>query len=278
MLETSIGKVKIGDPLRISTAAYNAFVDAAMAHRSQQHGVAGRQEPFFLDGRNLVRVKNTSDAAIGQFGILGVDGVIFEPSGNLAMFKQEVALLGGTPAVSAHSSGRFVVCAEPIDSGRIGLAWGAGVCLAQINVGDESHRFADIAEGDSACLASSSSGPCTILWKESGTGQKWAVIRFGGISEGGESMECFHLTDVSLTPMKGTHKVPSYRSGNTLYFKDGPLGTNIDIYPHPSSNRYNYQAHTTNSLLWARKLQFGTESLWVAAVMSNIPLATCETW
>ncbi|HOQ06145.1 MAG TPA: hypothetical protein PKY88_13140 [Anaerohalosphaeraceae bacterium] len=264
MLETSIGKVKIGDPLRISTAAYNAFVDAAMAHRSQQHGMAGRQEPFFLDGRNLVRVKNTSDAAVGQFGILGVDGVIFEPSGNLTMFKQEVALLGGTPAVSAHSSGRFVVCAEPIDSGRIGLAWGAGVCLAQINVGDESHRFADIAEGDSACLASSSSGPCTILWKESGTGQKWAVIRFGGSGGGGDKPECFLLTDLSQNPMQGTHKI----LGEGWVWVDGSYGS-VQILCHPASQLDNYRL----SYVWAQKVS----GIWVAAEMTNIPFYICSS-
>ncbi len=264
MLETSIGKVKIGDPLRISTAAYNAFVDAAMAHRSQQHGVAGRREPFFLDGRNLVRVKNTSDAAVGQFGILGVDGVIFEPSGNLAMFKQEVAILGSTPSVSAHSSGRFVVCAEPIDSGRIGLAWGSGVCLAQINVGDESHRFADIAEGDSACLASSSSGPCTILWKETGTGQKWAVIRFGGTAEGG-GVEIALFKVISKDTTNGKlrcHKIDKDFSEN--------LEIEYEISPHPGG-AFNLESYIIGNSLWAiQYYDYAGIKYWNALSFTNV--------
>jgi len=44
--------------------------------------------------------------------------------------------------------------------------------------GDEDHGYADIADGDTAKLASGTSG-AYILWKEAGAGTKWAIVRLG---------------------------------------------------------------------------------------------------
>jgi hypothetical protein len=78
-----------------------------------------------------------------------------------------------------------VICAEPIANGSIGAAWAGGVCQVQIEVSDADHAYADVSDGQLTRLASAESGPCTILWKQSGTGTKWAVIRFGGAGGGG---------------------------------------------------------------------------------------------
>ena len=73
----------------------------------------------------------------------------------------------------------FVVLAEPIASVKIGRAYIGGVCLAKVNVTDAGHAYATITDGEEAYLTSAASGPVQILWKEAGTGQKWAQIRLG---------------------------------------------------------------------------------------------------
>ena len=74
--------------------------------------------------------------------------------------------------------GKFAILWEPLKVGTLGLAWIFGVCQAQINVTNASHGYADIANTDATKLTSNVAGGAQILWKESGTGTVWAVIRF----------------------------------------------------------------------------------------------------
>ena len=45
-------------------------------------------------------------------------------------------------------------------------------------MGDAAHGFADVADGVCTSLKSGGTGGATILWKEAGTGLKWALVRF----------------------------------------------------------------------------------------------------
>jgi hypothetical protein len=88
-----------------------------------------------------------------------------------------VAFKGISPTVADHL-GRFAVLLEPVKQGDIGPACVAGVCIVHVDVQDEDHEYADIADGRYR-LATSDSGTARILWKEGGTGTKWAVVRLG---------------------------------------------------------------------------------------------------
>jgi hypothetical protein len=46
-------------------------------------------------------------------------------------------------------------------------------------VSDVDHGYADIDDGDTFHLVSASSGAAKVLWKESGTGDKWALVTIG---------------------------------------------------------------------------------------------------
>jgi hypothetical protein len=48
-----------------------------------------------------------------------------------------------------------------------------------MDVQNEDHRFADVGDEVAGHLVSAVSGAAEILWKESGTGVKWAVVRLG---------------------------------------------------------------------------------------------------
>jgi hypothetical protein len=177
----SLKKVKPGDPLVIPASTFNTFVDVAgdflrRQHQQGQTGTpAGRQS-------GIVLVKNTSGADRNRFDILGVDGVVIAPADNLDGFKNQVALVGVTPA-SSHA-GRFVILQEPIVAGEVGLAVAAGVCPVKVNVAAESDTLAEAVTGDAGKLASGATGSAIILWKETGTGVKWAVVRLGSPAGG----------------------------------------------------------------------------------------------
>jgi hypothetical protein len=49
----------------------------------------------------------------------------------------------------------------------------------KVDVTDEDHGYADVTDADATKLTSVSRGSAQILWKESGTGLKWATVRLG---------------------------------------------------------------------------------------------------
>jgi hypothetical protein len=141
--------------------------------------------PLTGAGTNIIRVRNNTADIINRFGALGVSGSVIEMA--VENPSHNIIVDGYTPSAIDHANGKFVICAEPIQSGRIGRAYAAGVTAAIVNVVDESHTYADIDDGQ-YCLKSAESGTCAILWKESGTGQLLAIVRFGGAGSVGTSI------------------------------------------------------------------------------------------
>ncbi len=167
-------KTAAGRPLEIPAATWNAMVDAARSHVEQQHDQSAPTDGLFRQG-DIVKVRNQSGQSLDRFAVLGIDSPAIDPQENQREFKNHVALNAVTP--TAQHRGRFVVLLEPLAGGRIGKAWLSGVCPARINVLEDWHSHADIQEGDSSSLTSHPAGSAQILWKEPGTGLKWAVVR-----------------------------------------------------------------------------------------------------
>lgn len=173
----TLKKVQSGEKLRIPAAAYNAFIDTARAERQRQQGREQQPQAEVRD-TTIVLVKNSIGADRARFEVLGVSDVVIKPADNLDQFKNKVALVGVTPLEASHL-GRFVVLTEPLVVNAIGLAVAAGVCPVQLDVNADTDLFADVKDNDAGKLKTGGSGAAVILWKESGTGQKWAVIRLG---------------------------------------------------------------------------------------------------
>jgi hypothetical protein len=132
---------------------------------SRQHGV--------------LAVRNDSGADLERFHVLAIDGPLFDPDdddGEQA-FQNTVALKGVKPADDTPP-GQFVIARAPIKDGSIGLCVVHGVTPVRILIEDEDHEFADL-KADETVLVSTGSGGTAILWKESGTGEKWAVVEIG---------------------------------------------------------------------------------------------------
>lgn len=169
-------KVQAGSKLRIPAATFNAFIDttrqvqAAMQNRTQNALPESHSSGFVL-------VKNASGADQPRFAVLGVDAPVIFPADNLDEFKNKLALRAVTP--TADHRGRFVVLMEPLKAGAIGTACAAGVCCVKVSAAHDGLRFADITDGDANHLTASVTGAALILWKESGTGAVWSIVRLG---------------------------------------------------------------------------------------------------
>jgi len=174
-------KVAPGEPLAIPARTFNAFVDAARDFHSRKLGQEQGSQPA---GRHsgIIFVRNDSGADRQRFDVLGIDTPIFTPSDAPDTFKNAVALAGVTPTAADHT-GKFVVLLEPVASGAIGRAMLAGVTPARVNVTDSGNQYADVEDGHCGELLGGLSGTAQILWKEDGTGVKWAVLRLGNPSQ-----------------------------------------------------------------------------------------------
>lgn len=168
-------KVRPGERLKIPAAAYNGFVDAAKMAR-RMDGAAG--VPHWRHGV-LVTVQNISEEDQDRFAVMGIDGPLFTPAENLHEFCDYVGFKVTTPA-GEHLK-RFVVLAEPIAAGGIGAATVYGTTQAKVDIateGQEDDRFAGACPGRTDVLVPMSDNASgMILWKESGLGEKWAIIR-----------------------------------------------------------------------------------------------------
>lgn len=127
-----------------------------------------------------VIVKNDSGSNLGQFAVLGIDDPVYSPDGMEVVFEERVRLEGVVPDEDVHR-GRFVVLLEPANDGKDALAVVSGVVQVHVSVSDEAHEFADMVDGEMAHLKSGIEGAAQILWKETGTGVKWAVVRIGNL-------------------------------------------------------------------------------------------------
>lgn len=133
--------------------------------------------------RDIVLVYNNSGSNVTRFSVLGIDNVMITPTDSQVGFLSKRAFVGNTPSTSTHSDGKFVITIDAIPNGKCGKAVTSGLAVVQVSVSDSSHAYADVGSS-SSYLVSAESGPCSILWKEAGTGTKWAVVRFGGSGGG----------------------------------------------------------------------------------------------
>lgn len=166
-----IRKVARGDKLRIPADAWNAIADAVNARQAINAGA---------DGRNLnadvVLVRNDSGGDCERYDILGLDDVAISPTDNLAAFCEQIAFSGVTPVHATHAN-RIAVLQEPVASGAVGKAVVSRPTAVLINVTVEHDWTAGVDDADASRLTSG--GQIPILWKESGTGEKWAIVDLG---------------------------------------------------------------------------------------------------
>ncbi len=177
---TDLRKVHPGQNLQIPAETFTALVDAARDHqqrkRSQKAGQSVRQPN---PGHILVR--NDSALDVPRFGIVGLDLPIVFPSDDLAEFQNRPVLQSFVPDGTDHPE-RFAITQEPLAPGAIGRAALAGLTPVQLRIDDLDHNRAAIIDADNFHLATASTGPNRILWRDSGSvgDTVWALVHLAG--------------------------------------------------------------------------------------------------
>jgi len=173
-------KVIPGEPVEIQAESFNCMLDAAAAHKAALSGNSVKKIPEAKTETILVR--NDSGGDVLTYGILGIDGVVFDVDDNADEFYNNPCLKGVTPVEADHAT-KFVICQEPIADGKIGRCRIVGMSIALVDIqtsGDET-----CGAKTSTANLESGSGSCQIIYAPSGTGVKDCLVRFGGNSIGG---------------------------------------------------------------------------------------------
>jgi hypothetical protein len=133
----------------------------------------------------IITIRNDTGTNLSRFYVAAITGVVITPSANQAEFKNNPAFVASWP--TADTLDKCVILMELIATGAFGRAMILGVTPVLISVTNENHGYAQPSTMTPAYLVSATSGSFRILWKESGTGVKWAVVQFpvGGGSGGG---------------------------------------------------------------------------------------------
>ena len=209
-----------GDDLRDARQG-DEFVETA-----RRHNLVNRVARDFLSRQGdqttspsvdaeTILVQNTCGSNVSRFGILGIGDPINLPSTDLDAFQNRIALNGTSPTIDQP----FFVVQDHIGTNDLGLALASGVTLALLDIQSSSDGFASCTAGVIDRLTTGATGRAEILWKPSGTGTNWGVIRFPyvppprspyvdlsqtGGSAGGSSSTC-SFTYTAKYPVGGTN-------------------------------------------------------------------------
>ncbi len=178
-------KVRPGQKLRINAGTWNQIVQTVQQTQENLPLFGGSALQAWQQASNTVLIKNDSGSDVQRFGVLGIGGVVIDPSDGPAKelsFAEKPVLRGVTPTTSSHAD-RFVVCLEPIKNQSIGTAAVGGVFACKVSMTSTSHKFAGVKNNDATQLESKSCGLVQLLWVQtngpSGAGptgpNKWAV-------------------------------------------------------------------------------------------------------
>lgn len=189
-------KVRPGDPLKIPAELYNAMIDAVAAVREMRrtggNAISGQSSNPFI-----VHVRNDTGNEVEQFGIIGIGAPIVTKDDNETEFRNNPKHFSGElPDLEDHA-GRWAVVLQHLTEDYTGAAVIGGITPVKVDVVSEAHAFADLKDGDVEKLESADAGPARILWKETGTGTKWALIKF---PEGAASLPFDPLFAIMSSP------------------------------------------------------------------------------
>jgi hypothetical protein len=169
-----------GQPLRLSASGHNQLLALVDAWTKGELGRGGRAPQPPRAGTVLVR--NDTGADRDLFEIVALSEPIFGPDDNLSEFQFRFAFKGVVPDLDHF--GCFAVLQEPVAAGKIGRAMVEGLTPVQIRTeaGEEQIAFAGICGvpgGECQFLRSSWRGDAQILYRKSGVGLQWGIVRLG---------------------------------------------------------------------------------------------------
>ncbi|MDD5698255.1 MAG: hypothetical protein PHH77_06520 [Victivallaceae bacterium] len=178
-------KVAVGEKFTVKANTWNSFIDAANHYKNTRMSLGSEA----LRGNaktGIILVSNDSGGLLEQFSPVILDNLIIQPDNaeKEQEFKSRVPVFSGEKVSADNKDKPFAILQVPLEAEKLGKALLQGITPVKVNIGNESHKYAKL---DASELVSTSNGIGRILWKESGTGEKWALLQLGGGGSGGNN-------------------------------------------------------------------------------------------
>lgn len=187
------GRVEPGQKISraFSARAWNRAQEAADIVFDDRGRFGGDGQTGSPLAPNIALIRNDSGVVVPWLGVLGISGVVINPSGgtitgtNAASerarrFARRPVLIGTAPDATGFpdtdTSSRVAIAMEPVEPGAIGRFAVGGVFACRIKSSGQSYRYARGRTGDVTQLISTSCGPIRLLWIESGGGNNKLAV------------------------------------------------------------------------------------------------------
>ncbi len=175
--------------MRIPAAAYNSFVDLALAAAREETSIG--QPPLSLQRRYDTLIANTGVEDFPRFSIVAMGDPITLPTDRLEGFQARQSVAAAVPAASDR--GKFCILQEPIRADAVGRAIASGLAIAKVTLldpTDQDDDFADVNPGEIDTLLGAAQGSARILWTEAVADRDdpdvaWCIVRLGDQGPGG---------------------------------------------------------------------------------------------
>ncbi len=171
------GPRKINKGTRLSgipADSWNGFVDTHRIVSQMRPPTNGAAQIAADDRAIVVTLQNDSEGDVPRGGVLKLGAPIVEPSTRAAVVLEGILFGGDTPEADNNEQ-QIGIALAPVADGEVGPFAVVGVVWAKLNITDAAHAFAK-PKASTAELESDASTGFPVIWKESGTGSKWAVV------------------------------------------------------------------------------------------------------
>lgn len=202
---SSLKRIAVGEPIQQWPAnTWNALCDNADAARLTRPPSPVPLPP----SASSPRIVNTEAAIDVAFGILFICEPINKPADRASAPYEGLNLCGEHPTTTLIDGGKsWVILQEPAPANRAVPFVATGESWVQIDVQSEADTTAGPVDGDSEKLKSGI-GEATIVWKEPGTGTKWAIVRLGG-GGGGQARGAVAIIIGTVPASSGISTIPA---------------------------------------------------------------------
>jgi len=228
-------KVRSGQPVVITAATWNSFIDAANFAKDQRQNQFGKGLRSGV-GSGIVLIKNAESELRDRFTALVLNDIAVPPSANEDEFTSCPPVFIGQKMTDEREGNPYAILLEPIAAGQIGRAMVFGIVPAKVTISDADDQYAVPTPSSSAgALQSDSTGVARIVWKAGGTGSQWCLLQLGGAG-GGSGGDKAYMCQVNGGSQSAGYSVTVYpngrqdtktKSSGTLYIPELALGSEI---------------------------------------------------
>jgi len=164
----TLKKVLSGEPFVVPADTWNAFIDAANAHRNNEVNTGREAVASSMPSTTVIHVKNNTEDELKRFDVVGIVKPLFKKgeAGSIDL-KNLLAFETFDPSDTNRVAQGVVILLEDIAAGAVGKAAASGICYARLLTTSGSVPYAyPNSDHKYKLVENSHGGPFRVLWHD----------------------------------------------------------------------------------------------------------------